>query len=119
MKESTVSRLPMEIATVRVATELNGLRQRLERVEHGLEAVFLDSDKIPSGQTIEMLQELDILQQSVGALADYLDKLSGSVTKDGKVSILDAVEVVPLREMASRLSGLSNTSESSGNLELF
>lgn len=111
--------LPMEIATVRVATELNGLRERLERVEHGLEVVFIESENVPSGQTLGMLQELDVLQQSVGALADYLERLSVLVNGDATVCVEDAVAVVPLREMASRLKGLSAKSGNSGTPELF
>ncbi|MGH1414095.1 MAG: hypothetical protein ACRBB0_11430 [Pelagimonas sp.] len=119
MKVVSEYRLPIQIATSRVANELNALRERLERVEHGLEAVFLESESVPSGQTIGMLQELDVLQQSVGALADYLDKLSNLVNLEGEVLVDDAVKVVPLREMAARLKGKVAQSGLPGQPELF
>ncbi|PYG28381.1 hypothetical protein [Pelagimonas varians] len=111
--------LPLEVATVRVATELNGLRERLERVEHGLEVVFVESDNVPSGQTLGMLQELDVLQQSVGALADYLVQISSLMNGRATVCVDEAVKVVPLREMASRLNGIAAKSNTSGTPELF
>ncbi len=111
--------LSLNIATVRVATELFGLRERLERVEHGLEVVFLDAENIPNSQTIEMLQELDVLQQSVGALANYLNQISGSDDSEGSISIADAVDMVPLREMADRLNGRPRQSKKTGIAELF
>lgn len=111
--------LPLEVATVRVATELNGLRERLERVERGLEVVFIESDNVPNGQTLGMLQELDVLQQSVGALADYLERLSTLVNGRATVCVDEAIKVVPLREMASRLNGIAAKSDTSGIPELF
>lgn len=111
--------LPLEIATIRVATELNGLRERLERVERGLEVVFIETENTPSGQTLGMLQELDVLQQSVGALADYLERLSTLVNGHATVCVEEAVTVVPLREMASRLKGISAKSNAPGVPELF
>ncbi len=119
MNSASNTHLPHHIATVRVATELYGLRERLERVEHGLEVVFLEAENVPSGQTIEMLQELDVLQQSVGALAGYLNRLAEMVNSEGNVSTSDAVDVVPLREMAQRLNGLPAKAQDAGIAELF
>lgn len=111
--------LPVQVATIRVATELTGLQERLERVEHGLEAVFIDSESKPSSLTIGMLQELDVLQQSVGALAAYLERLSDLVTPDGSVNVKDAAKVIPLRDMAARLNGFVGVADKSGEAELF
>ena len=119
MTSASDDSLPIRIATVRVATELNGLRERLERVEHGLEAVFMEAGNVPSTQTIGMLQELDVLQQSVGALADYLERLTELADKGGEVPISEAVKVVPLREMAARLKGMAADAGPSGHAELF
>ncbi len=119
MNRNDCHRSTLQIANIRVATELNGLRDRLERVEHGLEAVFIGTDNVPNGTTIGMLQELDVLQQSVGALADYLGRLSELANTDSTASIEEAISVVPLREMAARLSGISTQSGASGKPELF
>lgn len=119
MKAAPDFQVPLEVATVRVATELNGLRERLERVERGLEMVFIESDSVPSSQTLGMLQELDVLQQSVGALAEYLERLSALVDGRATVSVDEAIKVVPLREMAARLNGISAQSGTSGTPELF
>lgn len=111
--------LPLKTATRRVAGELEGLHARLERLEYGLDMVFLHSSEGINGQSIQMLQELDVLRQSLGALSDFLTHLSNETNSNGDVDPAAALNAVPLRDMAIRLEGRSKRAETSGVPDLF
>lgn len=118
MPEAT-NQLPLSLATERIAGELEGLYGRLERLEYGLDMVFVHSSEALNGQTITMLQELDMLRQSLGALADFLNHLSRDTDDRGLVNIGPAVQAVPLRDMAVRLEGKEKAGPVTGHAELF
>lgn len=111
--------LPLSVAAERVADELEGLYSRLERLEYGLDMVFVNATESYGSQTITMLQELDILRQSLGALSDFLVNLSRETDEYGKVDLSPALKSVPLRDMAARLSGSNKSPSESGHAELF
>ncbi len=112
-------RLPLRDATQRASSELETLFVRLERLEHALDSVVLKSSGGLSSQTIGMLQELDMLRQSIGALADYLGQISLKTDCAGMVDLSEALNAVPLRDMATRLGGQSRTAARAGHAELF
>ncbi|WP_425074430.1 chemotaxis protein [Sagittula sp. S175] len=111
--------LPLKLAAERVAGELEGLYGRLERLEYGLDMVFVHTTEAMDGQTITMLQELDMLRQSLGALADFLVHLARDTDDIGQVDVLPALKAVPLRDMAVRLEGKEKSGPVSGHAELF
>jgi hypothetical protein len=112
-------KLPLKLAAERVAFELEGLHGRLERLEYGLDMVFVNSGDALDGQAINMLQELDMLRQSLGALADFLNDVTRNVQPNGEVDASEAINSVPLRDMAARLKGTENNKVVSGHAELF
>ncbi|GAA4218910.1 hypothetical protein J4E08_24025 [Sagittula sp. NFXS13] len=117
--KSAETHLPLKVATERVAGELEGLYERLERLEYGLDMVFVHTSDALDGQTISMLQELDMLRQSLGALSDFLIHVAHETTADGLVDPGPALKAVPLRDMAVRLAGKTKESPVSGHAELF
>jgi hypothetical protein len=111
--------LPLKTATQRASLELNGLHARLERLEHGLDAVLTRSADALDTETIEILQELDMLRQSVGALSDYLERISATTDDAGLVDLAGALSNIPLRDMATRLGGQTHSASRAGQAELF
>lgn len=111
--------LPLKLATRRASDELEGLHARLERIEHGLDAVIGHSTKSFDTSSIRMLQELDMLRQSIGALADYLEHISVATDANGMVNVSEALTAVPLRDMACRLGGQVDSAANGGHAELF
>ncbi|MCR9275525.1 MULTISPECIES: chemotaxis protein [Mameliella] len=111
--------LPLKLATQRASDELEGLHARLERLEHGLDAVISHSTHAFDTKSIGMLQELDMLRQSIGALADYLDQISTATDANGMVNVSEALTAIPLRDMACRLGGQVNSAANGGHAELF
>lgn len=111
--------LPLRLAAERVSAELEALYDRLERLEYGLDMVFMHTSEALDGQTISMLQELDMLRQSLGALADFLVHLAKDTNEGGLVNPEEALRAVPLRDMAVRLGGQTKAEPVSGHAELF
>ncbi len=119
MTESPSATVPLKQAAQRSADELSGLHERLERLEHGLEAVFAHSRDGLEGQTIAMIQELDMLRQSIGALADFIGTLARNTDDKGQTELALALNGVPLRDMAMRLAGSRHQEPETGQPELF
>lgn len=119
MRQEHASPQPLKLAAERVASELEGLYGRLERLEYGLDMVFVHTSQAMDTQTISMLQELDMVRQSLGALAEYLSHLACETNDSGDVDATRALEKVPLRDMAVRLDGQAKSVPSTGHAELF
>ncbi|WP_417210104.1 chemotaxis protein [Antarctobacter sp.] len=119
MTAMTDTTLPLKVATRRASAELEGLYVRLERLEHGLDTVIVHATHAFDTKSIGMLQELDMLRQSIGALADYLDQISAATDDTGMVDVVQALSSVPLRDMATRLGGTANSAAAVGHAELF
>lgn len=119
MTPGAPTRMPLKQATIRIADELESLHERLERLEFGLEAVFAHSRDGLEGQTIGMIQELDMLRQSLAALAMFMGQAAEQTDKHGQSDLKTALASMPLRDMASRLSGSHQTEATSGHAELF
>jgi hypothetical protein len=83
----------------------------------------LQTDLSPALQTlsaVEDAQALDLLTQSLGAIADYLIDLAAGLPPDWLIDPRDAVARVSLAEMARRLAGAhASDGQDSGELELF
>lgn len=119
MNDATETVLPLKIATGRASAELEGLYARLERLEHGLDTVIVQATHALDAKSIGMLQELDMLRQSIGALANYLYRISAETDDAGMVDVIQALTAVPLRDMATRLGGTVSSAGSAGEAELF
>jgi hypothetical protein len=111
--------IALPVATQRVAAELSSLSDRLQRLEDGLEIVFTHSGHALDGETIGMLQEVDVVLQSVQALSQYLVQISDATMADGTVYVEPALERVPLRDVARRLGGCVEVRDTTGHAELF
>ncbi|MGP6089517.1 chemotaxis protein [Antarctobacter jejuensis] len=111
--------LPLRDATQRASSELEGLYIRLERLEHALDSLVLHSSDALDSTSIELLQELDMLRQSIGALADFLGQVSQETDSSGMVNASRALQAVPLRDMATRLGGRTKATTKAGHAELF
>ena len=107
------------LAVGRVALELRGMQDRLERLETTLETLYDRADLSLDAHSIGTLQDVDFLNQSVAALSEYLDRLSTNASADLGLCVRDAVEAIPLRDMAARLRGRTTQIASSGEAELF
>lgn len=81
------------------AGELAALSDRCETLQAGL------APALQSGAAIEEAQTLDLLTQSLAAVADYLHALSQTLPEDWQVDPNGAARIVPLTELARRLVG--------------
>lgn len=119
MSKQAVELQPLSVASRRVAFELRGLQDRIERLEDTLEALYQHPQIELDGHSIGTLQDVDFLMQSVTALSDYLDKLSTSTSQDGQVCVADAISAIPLKDMAARLRGHPAKQAAENKAELF
>jgi hypothetical protein len=96
------------------AGELAALADRCEALQAGL------APALQTGAAIEEAQTLDILTQSLAAVADYLHTLAADVPNEWVVDASSAAAAVRLTELAKRLAGgaLLPPPES-GELDLF
>ncbi|HKR89582.1 MAG TPA: hypothetical protein VJS38_15520 [Phenylobacterium sp.] len=96
------------------AGELAALADRCEALQAGL------APALQSGAAIEEAQTLDLLTQSLAAVADYLHALSASLPAEWLVDPAPAAAIVPLTELARRLTGAALLAPpESGELDLF
>lgn len=96
------------------AGELAALADRCEALQAGL------APALQSGAAIEEAQTLDLLTQSLSAVADYLNALSAGLPGDWIVDAGAAATLVPLTELARRLiGGALHAPPESGELDLF
>jgi hypothetical protein len=96
------------------AGELAALADRCEALQAGL------APALQSGAAIEEAQTLDLLTQSLAAVADYLHAISADLPADWVVDAAPAAAIVPLTELARRLAGGSlQTPAEPGELDLF
>lgn len=90
---------PMSRALGACAGELATLADRCEALQAGL------APALQTGAAIEEAQTLDLLTQSLAAVADYLHALSALAPVDWRLDTGPAIAVVPLTELAWRLRG--------------
>jgi hypothetical protein len=96
------------------AGELAALADRCETLQAGL------APALQSGAAIEEAQTLDLLTQTLAAVADYLHAVSATLPADWVIDVHPAAAVVPLTELAWRLLGGSfHAPPESGELDLF
>ncbi|WP_425100026.1 hypothetical protein [Tropicibacter sp. S64] len=120
MKDVEKHLQPLSFATGRVAAELRGLQNRLQRLEDTLEVMYQNPAVKLDAQSIGTLQDVDFLLQSITALSIYLEHLSMNTTDIGEVCVKDALATLTLRDMAARLSGgCDETASRSNHAELF
>ncbi|MCT4610230.1 MAG: hypothetical protein N4A70_13605 [Pelagimonas sp.] len=110
---------PLRVHSMRVAIELETLELSLESIENGLERVLTFQNSSLGGAPIEMLQELDLLRQTIDALSKYLLEVSGDTDDLGQVCDLNARNSVPLKDLAGRLSGLEISKTPQVEVDLF
>jgi hypothetical protein len=90
---------PLSRALGACAGELAALADRCEALQAGL------APALQSGAAIEEAQTLDLLTQSLAAVADYLHALSVGLPGEWVVDTAPAAAVIPLAELARRLLG--------------
>ena len=96
------------------AGELAALADRCEALQAGL------APALQTGAAIEEAQTLDLLTQSLAAVADYLNELSAGLPAEWQVDAAAAASLVPLTDLARRLTGGPPASiADSGELDLF
>lgn len=96
------------------ASELAALADRCEALQAGL------APALQSGAAIEEAQTLDVLTQSLAAVADYLHAVSAILPADWQVDAAPAAAIVPLTELARRLlGGPLQAPPEAGELDLF
>jgi hypothetical protein len=105
---------PLSHALGACATELAALADRCEALQAGL------APALQSGAAIEEAQTLDLLTQSLCSVADYLHALSAGLPADWSVDPTAAAALVPLTELARRLTGGAlRAPAESGELDFF
>jgi hypothetical protein len=96
------------------AQELAAWADRCETLQAGLSPVLQNK------AAIEEAQILDLMTQSLGAMADYLKALAAGLPADWRVDAAPAAAILPLAELARRLSGGAGDRPSeAGDLDLF
>jgi len=111
---SAASVQPLSRTLGACAGELASLADRCEALQAGL------APALQTGAAIEEAQTLDLLTQSLAAIADYLNELSAGIAPDWTVDAQSAVALVPLTELARRLTGGALTIPADpGELDLF
>ena len=96
------------------AGELAALADRCETLQAGL------APALQGGAAIEEAQTLDLLTQTLAAVADYLHAISAGLPAEWTVDARPAAAVVPLAELSWRLlGGAYHVPPESGELDLF
>jgi hypothetical protein len=96
------------------AGELAVLAGRCEALQAGL------APALQGGAVIEEAQSLDLVTQSLAAVADYLNVLAAGLPPEWVVDAQPAAATVPLSELARRLvGGAPHAPSESGELDLF
>ena len=87
---------------------------RCEALQAGL------APALQTGAAIEEAQTLDLLTQTLAAVADYLHALAAGLPSEWAVDARPAAALVPLSELARRLAGGGfHAAPDSGELDLF
>ena len=96
------------------AGELAVLADLCEALQAGL------APALQSGAAIEEGQTLDLLTQTLAAIADYLNVLAVALPSDWKIDAAAAATIVPLTDLARRLTGgACRPPAEPGELDLF
>src|SRR6185437_9022322 len=90
---------PLSCALAACAGELAALADRCEALQAGL------APALQTGAAIEEAQTLDLLTQTLGAVADYLGMIATDLPPEWQVDARTAARIVPLAELALRLAG--------------
>jgi hypothetical protein len=110
----THSLQPLSRTLSACASELAALADRCETLQAGL------APALQTGAAIEEAQTLDLLTQSIAAVADYIHALAANLPADWHVDARPAAAIVPLAELAWRLAGGAlHAPPESGELDLF
>ena len=89
----------------RVSGELRAVAAQIQNVEAALEMILTRLEPDLRRETISDLQQLDLVSQSVCALADYLATNSVEMCATDGIDTRAALRAVTLREISRRLAG--------------
>ena len=106
-------------AAHRVALELHAVETRVEHVEAELDQMLQHQGSSITGETIAILQQVDLVRQSINALANFLDTLSENSACDCTMDISIALEKIPLRDLRAHLTGGDRSDHCGEAPELF
>lgn len=93
----------------------------LQHIAEGLQSV-VSTGNAPSNETLQLIQKLDYLTQSLGALSEFWMTTENNLSNDWVVDCDDAIQAVRLKDLAASLSGqanLINDNSDQGVLEEF
>jgi hypothetical protein len=110
---SSSSGLSLTRALTACADELAALSGRCGRLQGAL------APGLAGAAAIEEAQGLDLVTQSLEALATYLETLARGLPADWTVDAQAAAADLPLAELARRLLGQAPEAADSGELDLF
>ncbi len=105
---------PLSQALPACAGGLAAWAGRCEAAQAGL------APALQNGAAIEEAQALDLMTQSLAAVADYLSALAAGLPADWRIDATPAAAIVPLAELARRLAGDGrDRPPEAGELDLF
>ncbi|MBI1251536.1 MAG: hypothetical protein GC189_08700 [Alphaproteobacteria bacterium] len=100
-----------------LASELEVVRSLGERVESAICAAQRHTHS--DAQTVEDLQQIDLMLQQLSALRDFLKAVASTGALDSHVQIAAGLARITLAEMKSRLSGASVSGAAPGELDMW
>lgn len=117
IERGVIASLP--VTSERVASELHGMRDRLEHLERRMETLFAEDLANFDAKTVAAIQEIDMLMQSAAALAEFVQRMAKGRDEVSDLDLDFALQAVTLRDMAIRLKGGTNAAVEVGVPELF
>lgn len=107
-------------ATHQISQELYNLAERVSKTEIGVLDLCEIAGASAARKASPALQELDLLLQYTKALAQYVQDISQLMSDTDKLDIANALETIPVRDLALGLSRQSaDRSLPSSEPELF
>lgn len=94
--------VPLARVVAQLGTELRVLGQTLGAVEHAVE-LLVASSRESDPRAIHGLQTIDLLGQSLVALAQFAEELGSQIPPDWSIDVERAVRGVTLAALAERL----------------
>jgi hypothetical protein len=118
-----VETAPVAATLDRTSHELRKLASVTDSVQHIVSQLFLDHKANDLASLIE-LQRLDLLSQSIGAIADFLQALAADTPPHWSLDVKSAARCVKLSELAQRLAPMAEAHPGNhvaplGDCELF
>ena len=99
-----------------VALELQTISERIKTAELAISGITNDLPNLPKPSALQALQNLDVVDQTVLALASYLSELSQMMNNVPMIDIRQPISNIPLEDLEARLRGTVVNSNRPGGL---